>query len=224
MAIFVAQVGYDVSHLGRDKYIATKKRDKHSTYIQSKVELSIDVLTSGERDLAEAYLCKLSTDSGSPSDVWSYLLYRFLHRLQKEGFDYPNYLAGTKLLFDHGVKLSYKVTKRRNILAWAVISQYWELARCFLQFASTEVLRELNEEGIVTEVFDGKNLESSHGSLFETIEETAPGDILSVFRQNGSGRTTECAKSSADDVEGNEGQCLQKRLHIPETTSSNGIG
>ena len=79
------------------------------------------------------------------------------------------------------------MTKRRNILAWAVIARDWDLARCLLHFASIEVLRELNEEGIVTEVFDGKSLVSSHKSLFETIEETAPGDILAVFRQNGCG-------------------------------------
>ena len=157
------------------------------------VDLSIDVFMGGEWELIGLYLKKLSMDSHS--EAWSYLLYRFLHRLRKRNFDYQEYDAVIKLLFEHGAQLSYKVTKRRSILAWAVISEDWDLVRCLLMHASSAVLRELNQEGILTEQFDGKRLVSFRRTIFETIEETAPRDILGVLIRNGCGNTKEGAES-----------------------------
>jgi hypothetical protein len=184
-ATIIKELGYEVRHNGRNKYAAVKKRTKHRTFNQSRIDLSLNVLMSNEEKLIRVYLEQINNESHE--EVMSYLLYRYLLTLKKKDLDHNEYFAVIKLLVEQGAELRYKVTKRRSIFAWAIVSRNWNLVECLIGLMSDELLRELNSEGITTEQFNGNGLVSSRESLLSYVREIAPENIVSRFIQSGCG-------------------------------------
>lgn len=175
-AIEFRERGYTVEHIGRDRYVATKKLRKRDVLDMRVIHLAVSVLLTNSEALVKAFPQKLV----GTEPALSYLLYRYLLTLQSRQKRCKEYDKTIQLLVDRGARFTTAVIASQTIFVWAILKNRWDIVRFIIKRLSPKELLESDVSGkkaIGFDILTGVEYWPFE-SLFEYAIAVAPPDIV----------------------------------------------